>query len=121
MAKKRKGFPLCRRCRKGPQVAGRLCGFCYAADVLKFEERAPKSKIVVRKALGSLKARGLMLVRRKDWDALVLFFRGEEKILQDSHGTPRKKYKDWERWFKAQHRADWVVYDAARKAAESQQ
>lgn len=38
----------CSRCRQGYRVVRTLCGFCYANDVRRFEERSSRSRLVVR-------------------------------------------------------------------------
>lgn len=43
-----KRHPRCRRCKRGPQVVGKLCGFCYAGDVEKFEKKSEKTDLVVK-------------------------------------------------------------------------
>ena len=59
---------------------------------------------------------GDVIVRRKDWESLVRFLRGEEKTLRGSYNTPGKN--DWEISYKENHPKDWAVYDAARQAAK---
>jgi hypothetical protein len=56
-----------------------------------------------------------VIVRKRDWDALVKFLRDEEETLKDSYGTPGKN--DWEIFYKKNHGEGWAVYDAARRAA----
>lgn len=57
----------------------------------------------------------LVIVRKRDWEALVKFLRGEEKTLKDSFNTPGRN--DWEAYYKENNHEDWTVYDAARQAA----
>lgn len=56
-----------------------------------------------------------MAVRKRDWDALVRFFRDEEKVLRDSYNSPGRN--DWEVFYKKNSPEGWAVHDAARRAA----
>lgn len=38
----------CGRCRRRPEVVGRLCGHCHADDVRRFLEESRKSRIVIK-------------------------------------------------------------------------
>lgn len=38
----------CGRCRRGPEIVGRLCGHCYAADVARFEKKSEKTDLRVK-------------------------------------------------------------------------
>lgn len=58
----------------------------------------------------------LVIVRKRDWEALVKFLRNEEKTLKDSYSTPGKN--DWEIFYKENHEGSWAIYDAARQAAK---
>lgn len=57
----------------------------------------------------------LVVIHKKDWNALIMFLRAEEKTLKDSYNTPGKN--DWEVFYKENHMESWAVYDAARQAA----
>ena len=57
-----------------------------------------------------------MNVSKKDWDALVRFFRTEERVMRDSCGMPGNKAKTWEAEYKKKLPDMWKIYDAARKA-----
>ncbi len=55
---------------------------------------------------------------RSSWDAIVRFFRAEEKINRDSYAVPGQEYS-WPKEFKQELPDDFEVYDAARKVIES--
>lgn len=57
-----------------------------------------------------------MNVSKKDWDALVRFFREEERTMRRSFGLPGKNAKTWESEYKKELPGDWKTYNAARNA-----
>lgn len=57
-----------------------------------------------------------MNVSKKDWDALVRFFRAEERVMRSSFGMPGNEKKTWEAQYKRDLPASWRTYDAARNA-----
>lgn len=58
----------------------------------------------------------LVVVQKKDWEALVHLLREEEKTLKASYNTPGKN--DWETYYKDNHPQGWAIYQAARNAAK---
>lgn len=58
----------------------------------------------------------MVMVPKKEWDALVRFFRKEERIMRDSYGVPGQKSN----WAKECFEGDpygFKIYEAARRAA----
>lgn len=45
----------CERCLAPRRVVGKLCGFCYASDVRRFEEKSRKSRLTVKDAWGAVR------------------------------------------------------------------
>jgi hypothetical protein len=58
----------------------------------------------------------MVMVPKKEWDALVRFFREEEKILRDSYSVPGQERR-WREELENDGPRAFKIYDAARRAA----
>lgn len=61
----------------------------------------------------------MVMVPKREWDALVRFFRREEKVMCVMRGAfwiPGKQ-DDWVKEYEKDHPHDFKVYEAARLAA----
>ena len=52
----------------------------------------------------------------KDWNAIRLFVREEERIRKDNYGTPGRKSTTWEAAHEETNPRDFQIFDAARQA-----
>lgn len=62
--------------------------------------------------------KAMVTLPRSSWDAVVRFFRAEEKLNRDSFVIPGQE-RTWRKSFKHEQPEDFKLYDAARKAIES--
>jgi len=58
----------------------------------------------------------MVMIPKKEWDALVRFFREEEGVMRDSYGVPGREDR-WAEDYKKDHPEHFKIYDAARRAA----
>lgn len=58
----------------------------------------------------------MVMIPKAEWDALVRFFRYEERIMRDNFGVPGQM-DHWAQEYKADNSEEFKIYDAARRAA----
>lgn len=58
----------------------------------------------------------MVMVPKKEWDALVRFFRREEKVMRDNLGVPGFR-SGWAKEYRKDDPYGFTVYEAARRAA----
>lgn len=58
----------------------------------------------------------MVMVPQKEWRALVLFFKEEEKVMRDSFSIPGRRGK-WAEDYRKDYPDHFKIYDAARRAA----
>ncbi len=63
---------------------------------------------------------GSVRLTKKEWAAVVRFFREEEKVLIFSHGIPGREKQTWAKEFKRVSPRDFALYEAARKVVDGE-
>jgi hypothetical protein len=62
-----------------------------------------------------------MKLTKKEWSALVGYFRAEEAVLRDSYGEPGDLEGTWKKNYRATaHPIEYALYEAARRVIDGE-
>jgi hypothetical protein len=94
----------CERCLAPRRVVGKLCGFCHASDVRRFEEQSRKSRIVVKDAFGSIRTgQGKGILKRALPIGTTVIRKHnnvEARFIKVSlTGLPQRRWMNYARWW----------------------